>query len=74
MKLLLVEDQAELANSIQDYFSKEGNVCETATTFSKASEKLYAYQYDILVLDLMLPDGNGLELLKTVKEIGQKPA
>lgn len=68
MKLLLVEDQAELASSIRSYFSKEGDVCEVADTFSKASEKLYAYTYDILVLDLMLPDGDGLSLLKMVKE------
>lgn len=68
MKLLLVEDQAELAKSIQNYFSKTGDVCEHADTYSKASEKLYGYRYDILVLDLMLPDGDGLSLLKIVKE------
>lgn len=68
MKLLLVEDQAELASSIKSYFSQEGDVCEVADSFSRASEKLYAYTYDILVLDLMLPDGDGLSLLQTVKE------
>lgn len=67
MKLLLVEDQIELAKSIQNYFMKEGDVCEYANSFNAASEKLHGYQYDVLVLDIMLPDGNGLELLEVVK-------
>ncbi len=67
MKLLLVEDQVELANSIHNYFSREGDVCEYANSFTAASEKLHGYQYDILILDIMLPDGNGLELLEVVK-------
>ena len=68
MKLLLVEDQEELASSVRNYFSKEGDVCEIAPNFSKATEKLYAFSYDVLLLDLMLPDGDGLSLLKVVKE------
>jgi DNA-binding response OmpR family regulator len=68
MKLLLVEDQEELASSIQNYFSKEGDVCEVANSFAKATDKLYAFSYDVLLLDLMLPDGDGLSLLKVVKE------
>ena len=68
MKLLLVEDQAELAANIKDYFSKEGDICEVAGTIRKAQEKLYGFEYDVLLLDLMLPDGDGLNLLKTIKE------
>ena len=68
MKLLLVEDQTELAENIRDYFSKDGIVCEVAETMSKAQEKLYVFEYDVLLLDLMLPDGDGLELLRLVKE------
>jgi len=68
MKLLLVEDQPELARSVKSYFSAEGDVCEIAPTFQKAVEKLYAFQYDLLLLDLMLPDGDGLSLLKEVKD------
>ncbi|MEP0985594.1 response regulator transcription factor [Ekhidna sp.] len=68
MKLLLVEDQEELAVGIRNYFSKEGDVCEHAATVSKATEKLYAFSYDVLLLDLMLPDGDGLSLLGVVKE------
>lgn len=68
MKLLLVEDQAELAKSVRSYFFEEGDVCEVAETFAKATDKLYAFEYDILLLDLMLPDGDGLSLLRVVKE------
>ncbi len=67
MKLLLVEDQAELANSVKGYFLAEGDVCEIAPTFQRASEKLYGFQYDIVLLDLMLPDGDGLSLLTEMK-------
>ena len=68
MKLLLVEDQAELSANIKDYFSKEGDICEVADTIGKAQEKLYGFEYDVLLLDLTLPDGDGLNLLKTIKE------
>ncbi|NQZ75763.1 MAG: response regulator transcription factor [Ekhidna sp.] len=67
MKLLLVEDQAELAKSVKMYFMAEGDVCEVAPTFAKAVEKLYAFQYDVMLLDLMLPDGNGMDLLESVR-------
>ena len=68
MKLLLVEDQTELAQSVKNYFLAEGDICEVAGTFQKATEKLYGFQYDVLLLDLMLPDGDGLSLLQNVKE------
>ncbi|MEM6642938.1 MAG: response regulator transcription factor [Bacteroidota bacterium] len=68
MKLLLVEDQAELSTSIKNYFLAEGDICEVASTFKKASEKLYAYDYDLLLLDITLPDGNGLKLLEEAKQ------
>ena len=68
MKLLLVEDQEELATSILNYFSKEGDVCEVASSFAAATDKLFAFSYDLLLLDLMLPDGDGLSLLKVVKD------
>ena len=68
MKLLLIEDQAELAANIKDYFSEEGDICEVAGTLGKAQEKLYGFDYDVLLLDLTLPDGDGLTLLRTIKE------
>ena len=67
MKLLLVEDQADLAKSVKTFFIAEGDVCEVAPSYGKATEKLYAFQYDVLLLDLMLPDGNGMDLLQEVR-------
>lgn len=68
MKLLLIEDEIELAKSIRSYFQATGDVCEVAPNYAKASEKLHSYEYDILFLDLMLPDGDGLSLLQMAKE------
>lgn len=65
---MLVEDQEELAENIIVYLKREGILCEHANSLSAATEKLYGYSYDILTLDLMLPDGNGLELLEKVKD------
>jgi len=68
MKILTVEDNQELINNIHSYLVKEGIVCETAETLDQAHEKLAAFQYDVVVLDLMLPDGDGMELLELVKK------
>ncbi|WP_306416770.1 response regulator transcription factor [Fulvivirga maritima] len=70
MKILIVEDQEELAQNIMAYMDKEGYVCEWVTTYQKAIEKFTAYNYDMLLLDLMLPDGNGLDILRYVKKEG----
>lgn len=68
MKLLVVEDHVQLSENIRSYLTKEGYVCEVAANYQQAIEKLYAYSYDLMALDLMLPDGNGMELLKVAKE------
>lgn len=68
MKLLVVEDQAELASNITSYLSKEGYVCEWCSSYYEAIEKLSGFDYDIVLLDLMLPDGNGLDILTFIKK------
>ncbi|XOV94305.1 MAG: response regulator transcription factor [Bacteroidota bacterium] len=68
MKLLVVEDNSQLSNNIKSYLSEEGYVCEVIETYQQAVEKLYAFNYDLVALDLMLPDGTGLDLLKVIKE------
>ena len=68
MKVLIVEDEAELLANLTGYLSQEGFVCEQAATLDAAVEKVAAFDYDIVVLDLMLPDGNGLELLRRLKQ------
>ncbi len=68
MKLLLVEDQAELAKNIQEYFQKEGDICELALSIFEAENKVAGFEYDVLLLDLMLPDGDGISFLEQVKK------
>ena len=68
MKLLIVEDELELLNSTCIYLQKEDFVCEPASNFFEAEDKILSYNYDVVILDINLPDGNGLELLKYVKE------
>ncbi|MBE9583789.1 response regulator transcription factor [Mucilaginibacter sp. JRF] len=68
MKILVLEDNRELADSILNFFSSEGYVCELAPTFSEAKDKLISFSYDCILLDIMLPDGNGIDLLKFIKD------
>jgi DNA-binding response OmpR family regulator len=68
MKLLIVEDELELLNSTCVYLQKEDFVCEPASNFFEAEDKLLSYNYDVVILDINLPDGNGLNLLKYIKE------
>lgn len=67
MKLLLIEDELELGKSIQNYLNDSGFVCEWVTTISLAIEKIGLYEYDAVLLDLMLPDGNGFDILRALK-------
>jgi DNA-binding response OmpR family regulator len=69
MKILVVEDEKGLAESITDYLSREGFVCEVANTFWQADEKISLYQYDCTIVDLTLPDGNGFDIIQTLKKI-----
>ncbi len=68
MKLLLIEDEAELAKSIRDYLNGNEFVCEWADNFSLAIEKISIYDYDCILLDLMLPDGDGFDILAELKK------
>ncbi|WP_316846246.1 response regulator transcription factor [Pedobacter psychrodurus] len=72
MKILVVEDEQALYESILSYFTGEGNICELATNFASASEKISLYHYDCILLDLGLPDGEGLELLTQLKNTNKK--
>ncbi len=65
---MIVEDELELLNSTCVYLQKEDFVCEAASNFFEAEDKLLSYNYDVVILDINLPDGNGLDLLRHVKE------
>lgn len=69
MKLLIVEDELELLQNISTYLAGGDVVCETATSFAAARDKLIGFSYDIVVLDLMLPDGDGFEVLRLLKNV-----
>lgn len=68
MKMLIVEDELSLLESIKQYMHSEGYVCESAKTFFDAETKLGVYQYEIVLLDITLPGGNGLDLIHTLKK------
>ncbi|MBI1183451.1 response regulator [bacterium] len=68
MKLLIVEDEPALAQSIAAYLSDENYLCEVAETYDAAYEKLGIYQYNCVLLDLMLPGGNGMDLLQHIRQ------
>lgn len=68
MKLLLVEDEHALQLSIRDHLKGEGYECEVSGTFMEAEEKIALYLYDCLLIDINLPDGTGLDLVKLSKK------
>ena len=70
MKLLIIEDEMSLQEIMAVSLRKEGYVVETAGTFASASEKLGSYTYDCVILDITLPDGNGLDILANIKKTG----
>ncbi len=67
MKILIIEDEKDLANSIAEYLSEDNYLCEFASTFNQALDKITTYHYDCILLDIMLPDGSGMNLLEELK-------
>jgi DNA-binding response OmpR family regulator len=68
MKILVVEDETSLLQSIQEYFTQEDYLCEGVTTYGTAIEKIEVFTYDCIILDINLPDGSGLKLLQYLRE------
>lgn len=68
MKLLIIEDECELSANIVTYLSSEHYVCEQAFTYVDALEKVNMYDYDCVLLDLMLSGGNGLDILREIRK------
>ena len=64
MKILLIEDEGNLAISIQIYLTDKHFVCEHVKNMNDAIDKILIYEYDFIILDLMLPNGNGFKILK----------
>jgi len=72
MKLLIIEDEKELLIDLMHLFQLEGFLCESAVNVIEAKEKVYMHDYDVVILDLGLPDGNGLEVLTYLKQLNKK--
>lgn len=68
MKLLIIEDEHQLSDGIVSFLNREDYLCEQAFTFEEAKLKVGIYEYDCILLDLMLPGGNGLDILRTIKQ------
>lgn len=69
MKILIVEDEPAIAKSIADYMAPNAFICESAPTATVAMEKIELYSYDCILLDLMLPDGDGFEVLRELRRL-----
>ena len=72
MKVLVIEDDQDLREIITRSLEKERYVVETAANYRTARQKALGYEYDCLLLDIMLPDGNGLDLLRVLREKERK--
>ena len=72
MKILIIEDELELAQDMVKYLTTEQYLCECASDHQAALEKIHGYEYDCILLDLMLPGGNGLSILEELKRLNKQ--
>lgn len=71
MRFLLVEDTAELARSVQDLLRLNGHAVDWGATLAEAQDCLAAASYDLILLDIALPDGDGRRFLQGLRRSGQ---
>lgn len=69
MNLLIIEDERALAESMINYLEKAGFHCEWAEDLKSAKEKTWLYGYDCIIVDITLPDGSGLEVIRGLKKM-----
>jgi DNA-binding response OmpR family regulator len=70
MKILVIEDEIELQETIKASLLKENYIVEVASDFYEAQDKISIYDYDCILLDIMLPYGNGINILQELKKNG----
>ena len=68
MKILIVEDEKQLLDSMLIFLKESGMICEKAETLAEATEKADLYEYDCVVLDIGLPDGSGLKVINVLQQ------
>jgi len=71
MKILLIEDEPEMLGLIKHFLEDENYTVETAENFNAGLDKIVSYDYDCILLDIMLPGGNGLDLLQQLKNLNK---
>ena len=69
MKILIVEDEIGILNSMYSFLQKGEFVCEKAMTLFEAEDKFISHSYDLVILDINLPDGSGFDFLKQIKKV-----
>ncbi|CAM3410501.1 response regulator transcription factor [Empedobacter stercoris] len=69
MKILVVEDEIKLQETIVEFLEKEKMIVESADNYKQALDKIISFDYDCILLDMMLPDGDGMSLLKELKKL-----
>jgi DNA-binding response OmpR family regulator len=71
VKILIIDDEQELAQDMVKFLTSEQYLCECASDFQGAIDKVYGYEYDCILLDLMLPGGDGLTILEELKRLNK---
>jgi DNA-binding response OmpR family regulator len=72
MKILIIEDEKELADEIVKYVKNENYIYECSYDFSSGLQQIIDHEYDCIIVDLTLPGGNGLDLIKKLKELSAR--
>ncbi len=72
MKILIIEDEKDLANSIVSFLKEDNYIFDVANRYIEAEEKINLYEYDCALVDLMLPDGDGLNLVELLKKVNKQ--
>src|SRR5690606_17726102 len=72
MKILIIEDETALLQTLEEFLKSEKFLVESAQDFDSALEKVMNYQYDCILLDITLPGGSGLNILRNLKDAHKK--
>jgi len=72
MKILIIEDETALLQTIEEFLKSENFLIESAQEYDSALEKVMNYEYDCILLDIMLPGGSGLDILRDLKSAHKK--
>lgn len=74
MKVIIIEDELAMLETVKQFLENEKYIVETAIDYFSAIEKIGIYDYDCILLDIMLPNGNGIDLLKEIRNLNKKGA